>query len=254
MGRRSYSNFVCAIVQARIGSTRLPGKIFKELEGKPILWHVINRLSHSKKIKNIIVATTDLPEDDATEEFCENNKIDCFRGSSEDVLSRYYQAAIDYEVDTIVRVTSDCPVIDPAVIDKMISKYFLLNKNGMVDYLSNTIKRTFPRGLDAEIFSFTALAEAFRCANEKYEREHVTPYIYQHPDIFKIVNYENNQDYSFHRWTVDTAEDYELIKQIYKNLYKPNKLFYFEDILKLFEEKPELIKINQKVKQKSLGE
>jgi spore coat polysaccharide biosynthesis protein SpsF len=254
MRRKTVTNYVCAIVQARIGSTRLPGKIFKELEGKPILWHVVNRLSHSKKIKNIIVATTDLPEDDATEEFCKENKIDCFRGSSEDVLSRYYQAAVDYEADTIVRVTSDCPAIDPVVIDKMIDKYLRLNKTEKVDYLSNTIKRTFPRGLDAEIFSFEALAEAFRCANEKYEREHVTPYIYQRPDVFKIVSYENDRDFSFHRWTVDTADDYELMKQIYKNLYKPNKLFYFEDVLKLFEKKPELIKINQKVKQKSLGE
>lgn len=252
--RRNRSNLICAIVQARIGSTRLPGKIFKELEGKPILWHVVNRLSHSRKIKNIIVATTVLPEDDLTEEFCEENKIDCFRGSSEDVLARYYQAAIDYEVDTIVRVTSDCPIIDPIIIDKMVDKYLHLKKNKPVDYLSNTIKRTFPRGLDAEIFSFDALAEAFRYANEKYEREHVTPYIYQHPDIFNIVNYENNSDYSFHRWTVDTAEDYELIKQIYRNLYKPNELFYFKEVLELFERDPKLIKINQNVKQKNLGE
>jgi spore coat polysaccharide biosynthesis protein SpsF len=251
---KSESKNIVAIIQARIGSTRLPGKILKEVSGKPILWHVVDRLSHSQSINKIVVATTDLPEDDRTEEFCIENNISFSRGSSDDVLSRYYEAAKKFNADIVIRITSDCPVIDPSVIDMMLQEYLYSNKSTIIDYLSNTLVRTFPRGLDAEIFSFEALEKTILEAQQQYEREHVTPYIYQHPEIFSLKNYASGIDFSFHRWTVDTAEDYQLINKIYVELYQPDKLFLLEDILHLFERKPELISVNQNVKQKHLGE
>ncbi|MBI1938241.1 MAG: glycosyltransferase family protein [Ignavibacteriales bacterium] len=243
-----------AIVQARIGSTRLPGKIFKDLCGMPVLWHVVNRLSHSKFLDKIIVATTTLPEDDIIEKFCTENNILFSRGSSEDVLSRYYEAAKKFEAKIIIRITSDCPVIDPQILDKMIEEFITTSKAEKLDYMSNSVQRTFPRGFDAEIFTFAVLEKIFNEAVQTYEREHVTPYIYQHPEIFRIKNFAGEKDYSFHRWTVDTPEDYELIKKIYEALYDPQRIFLFNDILKLFDREPGLISINQNIKQKQLGE
>lgn len=248
------SNKIAAIVQARAGSTRLPGKIFKQISGKPMLQHVVERISHSQFIDQIIVATTTLHEDNAVEEFCIKNNYAYYRGSSDDVLSRYFETAKKYCIDIIVRITSDCPLIDPQIIDTMLNNFLSANKSGHVDYLSNVAKRTFPRGLDVEIFSFAALEKTHNEAKENFEREHVTPFIYRRQNEFHISNYENEKDYSFHRWTVDTEEDFKLVSEIYSALYEPNSIFYFEDILRLFEKRPELISINQNVRQKSLGE
>ncbi len=245
---------IAAIVQARLGSTRLPGKILKEINNKPMLWHVVNRLSHSKLIDKIIVATTDLAEDDQVQNFCEENNFLFYRGSSEDVLSRYYNTAKSFDAKIIVRITSDCPVIDFSIIDKMLKEFISGTRMEKLDYLSNVLTRSFPRGLDTEIFTFTALEKAYNEAIQVYEREHVTPYIYNHPEIFTLRNFSYEKDYSFHRWTVDTQEDFNLIENIYKSLYEKNKMFLFEDILKLFEEHPALIEINQNIQQKKLGE
>jgi spore coat polysaccharide biosynthesis protein SpsF len=237
-----------AIVQARYSSTRLKGKIFKEISGKPMLWHVLNRLSYSKLIDKIVVATTLDKEDDQTEEFCRANHIPYYRGSMEDVLARYYEAARVFNAGTIIRITSDCPLIDPVIIDKMLTEYELVKD--LCDYMSNVVQRTFPRGLDTEIFSFNALEKASSEAKTKYEREHVTPFIYTNSALFKIKSYTSDVDYSFHRWTVDTEEDFKLVEAIYNYLYKPDQLFFLEDVIKLFDNDPGLIKINQHVKQK----
>jgi len=240
-----------AIIQARLGSTRLPGKIFKTLAGKPMLWHVVDRLSHSKIIDKIIVATTTLPEDDPVEQFCLSNKISIYRGSSNDVLSRYYETAKIYNAGIVIRVTSDCPVIDPNIIDAMLAQFIYDNS---IDCMSNCIQRTFPRGLDTEIFTFSALKKTYTEAKLNYEHEHVTPYIYNNPDKFIIKNYANETDLSSYRWTVDTFEDFRLIEEIYKNLYQKDKIFLFKDILQLIEKRPDLSRINQDIKQKKLGE
>jgi spore coat polysaccharide biosynthesis protein SpsF len=245
---------ISIIIQARTGSTRLPNKIFKPLAGEPVLWHVYNRVKHSSLISQIVVATTDLPEDDAVEKFCIENNISNFRGSSENVLSRYYYAAKRYNAEIIIRITADCPVIDPVILDKIITAFKDANKNDKLDYMSNSIIRTFPRGLDAEIFSMEVLDKTFNEATQKYELEHVTPYIYQHPEIFAIKNFGNDKNYSQYRWTVDTKEDYELLCKIYDALYHQKEIFLFEDILKLFEEHPELSEINKDIEQKKLGE
>ena len=245
---------VVAIVQARTGSTRLPEKIFKELSGKPMLWHVVNRLSQSGLINQIVIATTVLSEDDKVQQFSEYNNYSFYRGSSDDVLSRYYEASKYYHADIVVRITADCPVIDPALIDTMLKRYLAQEKSTRPDYFSNVLERTFPRGLDTEIFSYDTLARAHREAILQPEREHVTPYIYNHPDKFIIKNFSSEKDLSFHRWTVDTPEDFLLIEKIYSSLYKKNPLFLFDDILRLFEEKPDLFEINQNVQQKKSGE
>lgn len=248
-------NKFSAIVQARMGSTRLPGKIMKDLSGKPVLWHVVDRLKHSKKIDKVIIATTVLAEDDKVENFCEENNIPFFRGSVEDVLSRYYYTAQKFSCKNIIRITSDCPVIDPEIIDKMIDLFDNENSGEVkIDYLSNSLERTFPRGLDAEIFTFDVLEKTFNSATEKYEKEHVTPYIYKHPALFKLKNYSNDKDYSNLRWTLDTPQDLQLIREIYNVLYKGNKIFLFKEILELVKKNPKLKEINNSIKQKELGE
>jgi Cytidylyltransferase. len=179
--------------------------------------------------------------------------IQYFRGSENDVLSRYYYAAKENNADIIIRITSDCPVIDPKIIDNMIKTFIEISKTGKIDYISNTIERTYPRGLDTEVFTFEALERAFIEADKSYQREHVTPYIYENPEIFKIEGFKNNIDYSSYRWTLDTIEDFKVIESIYKALYKENALFYMEDIIKFQKEHPEIAKINENVKQKELA-
>jgi spore coat polysaccharide biosynthesis protein SpsF (cytidylyltransferase family) len=243
---------IAAIIQARMTSTRLPGKVLMKIEGKPTLWHVINRLKFSKKLNDIILAIPDTKENSVLEEFAKDNAIKFFRGSEKDVLSRYYETAKKFKVDVIVRITSDCPLIDPRIVDLVIKKH--LNSN--VDYTSNTLERTFPRGLDVEVFNFEAFRRVYKEAKENYQREHVTPYIYEHPDIFKLQNVEakGKLKHPELRLTVDTKEDLQLIREIYKYLYKPGKIFYVEEIINLLNRYPELVKININVKQKELKE
>jgi spore coat polysaccharide biosynthesis protein SpsF len=241
-----------AIVQARMTSTRLPGKVLMDISGRSMLWHVINRLKFSKELDDIILATPDTTENDILEGFAKENNFHYFRGSENDVLARYYGTAKKFKIDVIVRTTSDCPLIDPEVIDLVIEKH--LNSN--VAYTSNTLKRTFPRGLDVEVFNFDILEQIYKKAKKNYQREHVTPYIYEHPEIFKIQNIEIKKKLREPelRLTVDTKEDLELIREIYKYLYKPGKIFYAEEIINLLNEHPELMETNINVRQKEIKE
>lgn len=236
-----------------MGSTRLPGKVLKDLAGKPVLWHILTRIQSCRHVDEIVVATTDLPEDDPIVNACAQWQVRSFRGSAQDVLSRYFHAAQNAQAHTIVRITSDCPVIDPQIIDEIITSFHKLNRfTQAVDYLSNTQVRTYPRGLDTEVFTFSGLEQANANANEEYEREHVTPYFYLHPEIFKIRQYTDKANHARLRWTLDTEEDYQLMQEIYKRLYKPEKLFLYEDILKIFQDEPALASINAHVEQKKL--
>jgi spore coat polysaccharide biosynthesis protein SpsF len=236
------------IIQARMGSTRLPGKILKPLSDKPMLLHVYERLHKSININQIIIATTDLAEDDIVENFCVQNNIKCFRGSSDDVLSRYYYASLQYSCEVIIRITADCPLIDPKIIDAMIFDFD--NYFDEIDYLSNTLKRSFPRGLDTEIFKFGSLETSFNKSSLRSEREHVTPYIYNNPDTFRLKNFLNEVDLSAHRWTVDTIEDFNLVEIIYNKLFNNSSIFLMNDILQLFNHNPLLFDINKSVEQK----
>lgn len=236
------------IIQARIGSTRLPAKVLKDLCGKPVLEHELERIKQAKKIDGIIVATTDNENNQPIIDIANKQNINYFKGSENDVLARYYYAAKEYNVENIIRITADCPLIDPHLIDEMIDVY----EENACDIITNVpddnSQMTYPRGLDVEIFRTTLLKEAFDKAESKYDREHVTPYIYKNTD--KIYVYKYNKDYSNYRWTLDTPEDYELIQKIYQGLYHGEHNFYFNDIIRYIENNKELLRINDNVVQK----
>ncbi|RCW77359.1 cytidylyltransferase domain-containing protein [Saliterribacillus persicus] len=241
---------VVAIIQARMGSTRLPGKVLKKVLDKPLLEYQIERVKRSKLIDEIVIATTTNEADELIIDFCERLSISYYRGSENDVLSRYYEAANIHKADVVVRLTSDCPVIDPVVIDTNI-QYYLDNQTDF-DYVSNTHKRTFPRGFDTEVFSFDALEAAFKKAELASEKEHVTPYIYQNPSQFRIGHVFGEDDHSDLRLTVDTKEDFLLIEKIIDVLYKNNPNFTYDDIVKLLNENKDWLKINAEIKQKKV--
>jgi spore coat polysaccharide biosynthesis protein SpsF len=206
---------IIAIVQARLGASRLPGKTMMDIMGKPMLWHVINRLKQSRRLTDIVIATTTNEKDKAIIRLARESNVKNYAGSEEDVLDRYYQAAIKFKADIIVRITSDCPLIDPEIVDKVI-EYFL---SGNFDFVSNTMQPTYPDGLDTEVFSLGSLQRVWKEAKLKSEREHVTPYLWKHPELFIIGNVKNDTDLSRFRWTVDIDEDLQFVREIYQRLY-----------------------------------
>jgi glutamate-1-semialdehyde 2,1-aminomutase/spore coat polysaccharide biosynthesis protein SpsF len=223
-------------------STRLPGKALLQINDKPMLWHVFNRVRHARLVNEIIIATTANPADQAIVQFAEAHKIPVFQGSEEDVLDRFYQAACTYHADVIVRVTSDCPLIDPRLIDKVIDVYLKSN----YDYVSNTLRYTYPDGLDTEVFSFAALERAWREAQWPTEREHVTPYL-RTSGRFRIAGVENEVDWSHYhyRWTVDDVQDLKFVRAIYAELYQNDEeVFHMADVLKTLKQHPELAQAN----------
>ena len=244
---------VVAIVQARMGSTRLPGKVLKDLEGKTMLARVVQRLSRSRLINEILIATTDRAADDAIVEECRRCSVQVFRGDEDDVLDRYFRAAQLAKAEVVVRITSDCPLIDPRVTDKTVAAFLNPQGQAMPDYGSNVVVRTYPRGLDTEVMTAQALERCWHAANEPYERTHVTPYIYEHPGEFKILSVTGDKDFSRHRWTVDTPEDLEFVRTIYAR-FKGRDDFQKADILALLEREPELTELNRSIMQKAVRE
>ncbi|RXJ02235.1 acylneuraminate cytidylyltransferase [Anaerobacillus alkaliphilus] len=242
---------VGAIIQARMGSTRLSGKVMKEIKGKTVLGHVIERVSQSTLIDQIVIATTDLTRDNVIEVEAKKYGANVFRGSEKDVLSRYFYAAKQNNIDVVVRITSDCPLIDPFVVDDVVSKFLEHRYNLVTNAGSDHCQRTYPRGLDTEVLSFAALEDAYHHAKEEYQREHVTPYIYEHSNNIHYVM--NETDYSKYRWTLDTEEDFELINEVYKRLYNGSHDFYLEDIVQLFVKEPDLFNINAHIEQKKIN-
>jgi len=232
---------VIAIIQARMGSTRLPGKVMREILGKPMLWYLVNRLKQAKLIDKIVIATTGDDKDKPIVQFARELGIDSFAGSEQDVLDRYYQAAKKYKAEVVVRVTADCPLLDPRITDKVIRRFL----KGDCDYGTNAVERTYPDGLDIEVFSFTALEKTWKEVSWSSEREHVTSYIYKNPDKFRLAHVKNNDDLSHLRWTVDEERDFEFVRQVYEHLYREGNIFYMKDILELLKKYPHLEKINQ---------
>ncbi|MCK5032319.1 MAG: glycosyltransferase family protein [Calditrichia bacterium] len=238
-----------AIIQARTGSSRLPNKILLKILDKEILLLLIDRVIASKLINKIIIATTTNTTDNKIVDLVKNYhpKVLVYRGDENDVLDRYYQAANEYKSKytnnlDIIRITSDCPLIDPNVIDLHIIEFDKRN----VDYLSSRInKRTWPHGMEMEILTFKSLQQAWRNATESFEREHVTPYIYKsNPEKFKLYEFGYEKDISNYRFTIDYEEDYEFVKEIFEKLYKNNALFTLDEIIQLLESEPALLKIN----------
>jgi len=236
-----------AIIQARMGSTRLPGKVLQDLAGEPMLARVVNRVGRAKTLQEVVIATTTNALDDVIIKLCEAHDWSWFRGSEEDVLDRYYQAAKKYQADLIVRITSDCPLIEPEIVDQVVQEF--LERQPELDYASNTWpQRTFPRGLDTEVMRIDALDRAWREDRNPTWREHVTPYIYRNPDRFRIHNVLSQADYSALRWTVDTPEDLTFVRQIYD--YFGHDHFCWRKVLKVLEEHPAWLEINRHVQQK----
>jgi spore coat polysaccharide biosynthesis protein SpsF len=232
-----------AIVQVRMGSTRLPGKVMMEAAGKPLLGHLLDRLSYCRNLEKIIVATTTEQQDDVIADFCDSLRIAVYRGSEYDVLDRYYQAAKTYGVDCIVRVTSDCPLIDPELIDEKL----LLFKDKLDDYdlITNRHPLTYVDGLDFDLIPFRGLDTAWRTARESHQREHVVPFFWE--SGMRVYNFEDQRRlFHIHRWTLDYIEDYMLIKTIYSGLYDGRHRFTTSDILRFLELNPDLSQINAK--------
>ena len=235
---------IYAMIQARMGSSRLPGKVMKEVVGKPLLEHIVKRVSCCENVDNVIVITSEEAENAPIKQLCADLSVDCFSGNESDVLDRYYQAAFYFnltESDSVVRITADCPLIDPKIVDEVISKHI----EGNFDYSPNTLVRTYPDGLDCEVFTVATLKDMWMKAKLKSEREHVTLYIKNNKNEYNLGNIEYSKDLSDLRWTVDEKEDFNLISQIYESLYEDKELFLMEDILNLFENNPDLLKINE---------
>tara|TARA_Y100000741_G_scaffold345321_1_gene310651 strand:- start:142 stop:933 length:792 start_codon:yes stop_codon:yes gene_type:complete len=243
------NNKIGCIIQARVLSTRLPGKILLNGFDKPLLLHTIERLKKSKKINKIVVATTKLKIDNIIFNLCKKNNISVFRGHPTNLLNRYYYCAKKFNFKSIVRITSDCPLMDTNIVDIMIKKF---NKDN-IDYLSNNHPPTFPDGFDIEIFSYESLENAFFFAKKDFQQEHVTPFIWDQPKKFSIKNYYYKEKKNLHnryRLTLDYVEDYFVINQIYNALYLKNKYFTLKQILNYIRKNPQimlnkhLIKVN----------
>ncbi|MBI1829452.1 MAG: glycosyltransferase family protein [Thaumarchaeota archaeon] len=241
-----------AIIQARMGSTRLPGKVMMLVKNKPLLYYVINQVKHSTKLSEVIVATTELKEDDQIVNYVSSLGVNVFRGNAEDVLDRYYWCAKKYSADIIVRITSDCPLIDPEIIDKSIDEF----KKNNLDYFSNINKKEngnwiyhqsgYPLGFAVEVFTFDILEKCWKNAKKPSEREHVTQYILNNPDLFKIGNMENSEDLSDMRLTVDHKTDLDLVKIIIDNFQK-DKVFKMNKISSFLNQNPKLKQINANI-------
>ena len=230
---------VTAIIQARMNSTRLPGKILKTICGQPLLALLAERVRYCEAVDDIVIATTVNPIDDPVKKLAGKINVKCYRGSEDDVLDRFYRAAEANNAEHVVRITADCPLIDPKVTRKVIDCYLKGDQSGRpYDYVSNTISPTFPDGLDVEILGFPVLKRLHRVAVKAYQREHVTAYVAEHPQEFRVRNVAHDEDLSHLRWTVDRPEDFDLIKEIFESLYPQKRIFYMEDVLELLKRKP----------------
>jgi len=238
-----------AIVQARMGSTRLPGKVLMDIGGETTLCRVVRRLSRSKLITEVAIATTDSPADDAIVSESKRLGVRCFRGSEQDVLARYLDAAEEFEADVIVRITSDCPLIDAGMTDDVLVEFF----REEADFAFNAVPDRLPRGLDVEVFARKALGQAARLATDAYQREHVTPIFYERRDLFAVAALPSEQDFSRYRWTLDTPQDLRLIRAIYAH-YGNRDDFDWREVAALMLRSPEIATLNSGVVQKSLYE
>lgn len=228
-----------AIIQARMASTRLPGKVLADIAGRPMLHWVVSRVRRAQSLDVVGVATSDGEADDVLVSFCKGSGFPVFRGSEDDVLDRYYKAASHFEADVVVRLTADCPLLDPAVIDKVVLEF----RKGTYDYVSNTIEPSFPDGLDTEVFSRETLGRAWRDARLKSEREHVTPYIWKNPGLFRLGNVKNAANFFGLRWTVDEPEDLEFARRVYASLGVESS-FSMNDVLRLIRLHPDVASVN----------
>jgi spore coat polysaccharide biosynthesis protein SpsF len=233
------SKNVVLMIQARVNSKRFPKKVLAKIESKPMIWHVINRIKKVKKVKEIVLITTQKKDDRILLKIAKESGIQSFSGDEKDVLNRHYQCALKYNADVIIRITGDCPLIDPEIVEKMLDLYIKHD----YDYITNTLVPTFPDGLDTEILSFKVLKKIANKAKLPSEREHVTAYIRNNQDKFRIFNYENQDDLSYLRFTVDEKKDLKLVRKIYSRM-RPKKIFSLKSIIKTISKYPKIVEIN----------
>ena len=239
------SKNIITAIQARPASQRLPKKVLMPLCGKPLLIMMVERIQRAKLAGTIVIATSDLSQDDIIEDLCAAEGIRCFRGDHADLLDRHYKLAVEYQADALVKIPSDCPLVDPLVIDHVIGHY--LDHFPDFDYVSNLHPASWPDGNDVEIMSMDTLKTAWEKSNRDFEREHTTPYIWENPSIFRIgnVTWQMGDFSASHRWTIDYPEDYHFIRAVFDRLYPDNPEFKLEDILFLLEEHSEIRALNQ---------
>lgn len=236
---------IVTVIQARTGSTRLPNKVLRPLAGKPLLTRMVERVTAAELAGTIVVATTTDSTDDPIATLCRSEGINCFRGHPDDLLDRHYRVGLEYSAATVIKIPSDCPLIDPAIIDR-VTRFYLADPE-TYDYVSNLHPATFPDGNDVEVMTAAALEAAWREARRPLEREHTTPFLWENPDRFHIgnVEWEIGLDYSMtHRWTIDYEEDYQFISSVYDALYPANPAFGLADILKYLAENPQVAALN----------
>ncbi len=242
-------NTPIVLVQARMGSTRFPGKVLKPILGRPMLWHIVQRVRFARGLSNVVVVTSDRTEDEVIRSFCRDEGIQVFAGSETDVLDRFYQAAVLYHADPVLRVTGDCPLIDPQLVERLLACF----ATGSYDHVSVATGagalflngRRYPDGLDAECFSFAALKQAWSEATEISDREHVTPHIWRVPGRFRCHMIQSAVDYSHLRWTVDHLDDFRMIVRIYEALYREGRPFLFPEVIDYVKRYPELASMNR---------
>lgn len=233
---------VVAIIQARMSSTRLPGKVLMQLAGQPVLEHVVSRIEHCRTIQKAVVATSTDASDDAIEQWCVARGVACYRGSLHDVLDRYYQAAKLHAADAIVRITADCPAIDPTIVDEVVRGFLA----GGFDFFG--LSGEFPDGLDCTVFAFSAIERAWKEATLPSQREHVGPYIEHQPQLFKNGGLPKFKGLSHHRWTLDEPRDHEFLQAVFTRLYRDGAApFLADEILALLDAEPELAGINSDI-------
>ena len=235
-----------------MGSTRLPGKALRELAGRPVLHHVVERLTRARTLDAVLVATSTSPGDDVIEASlaAEFPDVPCFRGDEDDVLDRFHRAAEAHGLDVIARITADCPLIDPAVTDRVVGA--LLGALDSYDFASNTMTRTWPRGLDTSVFKASILAQAWREATDPVEREHVALHFHHNKDRFRMLPVVGEPDLSAHRWTLDTREDLAFMEAVFGRLQSRDRAFSTEEVLALLEAEPAIRALNAEVRQKDV--
>lgn len=241
---------VGAVIQARMGSTRLPGKAMVDIEGMSMLARVVDRVRRAETINRVVVATTTQTQDDVLAAHARELAADVYRGDEDDVLDRYYQAAVLYQLDVVVRITSDCPLLDPGLADDVVR--LVLAPASRVDYAANTLRRTFPRGLDVEVVPFSTLERVWREARSLHQRAHVFPYVHDHPELFSMAGVTGVDDRSSMRWTVDTPEDLAFVRQVCRALGTLS--FTWRDVVTVLDQHPEFLQINEHVRQKTAHE
>lgn len=246
MTHRENGKKVLAVIQARMSSTRLPGKVLFPIQNRPMLSYMLERVSAAQRVDQVILATSLDPSDDPIAQFCGQEDVLCYRGSLDDVLDRYYQAAQTGGGQTIVRLTGDCPLLDPRIIDTMVEVY----QKNQYDYIANTVPpagASFPDGMDVEIFSMKNLERAWREAQKPSEREHVTFYFWKNSQIFSLHRHDSPKDFSGYRLTVDYPQDFEVVTKIFTELYPKNPLFRMEEVIDFLDRHPEIRDKNKNI-------